>query len=184
MIQAVCAIFALVGLVVYAWDTRQFKMATLAQSEASRRPFFEYLTRWEQWTNGPPPGVKRVEVVSLKNTGVGIALDVTWRPLHYGEVQRRAKPMPRPLDSVSPDGELRIPVGKRELTSEHVQRLGGILITYTDTAGKEYFTMFPLRSDGSVRTVTLAESLNRLARQTNRKYRCGTDTTWLLDEEQ
>ncbi len=41
-IQAVCAVLALFGLFVYAFDTRRIRNATLAQSEASRRPYFTF----------------------------------------------------------------------------------------------------------------------------------------------
>jgi hypothetical protein len=77
-IQAACAFIGLFVLGVYAWDTRKIRLATLAQSTASRRPFFSIFQD------------EHTKVWRLINAGSGVALDVTWD-------YRIDSPLPSPL---------------------------------------------------------------------------------------
>ena len=63
-IQTLCSLVGLAVLCAYAWDTRKIRRATLAQSSASRRPFFNVF-----WSEG---------AWRIVNAGAGIALNVTW----------------------------------------------------------------------------------------------------------
>ncbi len=139
--QAVGAFAGLIVLGIYAFDTRRIREATLNQSSASRRPFF-ILT-----TDSPMQGVS---VWQIKNVGVGPALETTWE---YKDPILREQSLTQ-VGAVAPGSVVTIreangPIGARDLTVR-----GGLRITYTDTAGKVYWSEIGCKDEyGSVRFV-------------------------------
>jgi hypothetical protein len=122
-IQAVCQIFGLVGLLAYAVETYRIRRSTLSESDASRRPFFEIFV-----------GEYGLRV---KNTGAGIALNVKWMqlegPSKIGPVDIGAIATQMYFIMLTPESQDR-------LKSEHLLEYP-VRITYTDTAGKKYWTV-------------------------------------------
>jgi len=128
-IQATCAVLGLLGLIWYALETRSIRKATLAQSAASRRPYF-HLVRSKEF-----PGCH-----VAKNIGSGIALKVQWtflgpefitRPIEMGSCAVNQRKFFYFKGEPVPSGLLR----------SH----GGVRMTYTDTAGVRYWTTFTPR---------------------------------------
>lgn len=163
-IQAVCAILALIDLAVYAFDTRAIRVATLAQSDASRRPFLDLITNDFSYIGN--------QAFSLKNNGVGPAISVAWAPvgledaalLHVGALSVGAK--------VDFGGAF------NNLDEEGFNEHGGVAIVYSDTAGRDYVQLFVLRDDASVRNVILSKDSPRNDASEAARYRVGKDRTW------
>jgi hypothetical protein len=175
-VQAVCAILASAGLAIYAWDTRRIRQATLSQTDASRRPFFELIEEDFRATLNSPAQLERV--LSFRNAGVGIALDVAWQPLLPPAQRRKLSPKPKPIGDIAPGGILKPRIGSAHLTYAHIVKFDGIALTYVDGAGKQYFKFFIPTSEGWIRGVELAEKSARLAKKKNRQLRAGKDTKW------
>ena len=69
--SAVIGFFALIGLAIYAYDTRQLRIAAQDQIEATMKPCAIVV---------PQPGNESVDTpLFLKNVGVGVALNIRWR---------------------------------------------------------------------------------------------------------
>jgi hypothetical protein len=69
--SAVIGFFGLVALIVYAYDTRQLRIAAHEQIEATMKPCALVV---------PHPDNESVDApLFLKNVGVGVALNIRWR---------------------------------------------------------------------------------------------------------
>jgi len=138
-IQAVAAILAFVGLLVYAWDTRLIRKATLtttratlAQGDASRRPYFQP----EDWEN--TKGEKAFEgkdYYQFRNCGAGIALNVRWRFLN-----QLGSPMKRIGSCAVGQVKYVFVAGERWIEFPEIVEHGGLYLQYEDTSGLTYWT--------------------------------------------
>lgn len=139
-IQAFSAFLGLLGLALYAMDTRRIRIATLAQSDATRRPYF-HPEDWEAPKNlKNAPEFKLKDYYQFKNCGSGIALEVSWRFL--SEIDAPLLPLGscavgRVKHIFTADG--------RWVEYSEIESHGGVYLEYKDTAGKRYWTTIEIR---------------------------------------
>jgi hypothetical protein len=130
-IQALSAAAGVLGLAIYAFDTRIIRRATLAQSEASRRPFIV-------------PRSLHTAKVDFENAGQGPALSLRCRWMDT----------PDETSFFHPDDVGAVPVGGtfQVVTMSRIVglpsvRMSGLRIFYKDTAGKEYWTTIRVENE-------------------------------------
>ena len=130
-LQATCAFIGLLVLGVYAWDTHKIRMATLAQSSASRRPFFNIFLD------------KETQTWHLVNAGSGVALSVTWN-------YRIDSPLSAPLSlgAIAPTGHRALRIDQEPVDTAKLIDLRGVRVNYSDTAGKRYCTELEFQDSG------------------------------------
>ena len=163
-IQSVCAVLGLLGLGVYAFDTRAIRNATLAQSDASRRPFLDLIANEFSAIGN--------NAYSVQNNGAGPAISVAWAPagipnaalLYLGSLSIRAK-----ADLGGHHSNL-----DEQGFSEH----GNIVMVYSDTSGRDYVQLFAPREDSSIRNVVLDKYSSRRDASEVSRFRAGTSCEW------
>lgn len=131
-IQAVCAVIGVLGLGWYAVETSIIRRATLAQSDASRLPFFELVT-------GPMVGDHETTFLARTVTSA-IALNVAWRFLGHPDDWHEVGACSQGVWQYLEDREGPVTDARLFLSGY------GIAIRFTDTAGKRYEQVF--RTDG------------------------------------
>jgi len=136
-IEAACAVLAFFGLVFYAFDTRQIRYATLAQSNASRRPYFHP----EDWKDPNNTEVfKGKEYYQFRNCGAGIAVNISWRFLDDNTA---------PLVPIGSCAVRKVKflftIDERWIEYSDIEAHGGVRLEYEDTAGMRYWTTITLR---------------------------------------
>lgn len=124
-IQAGCAIFGIMGLAWYAVETYRIRVATLAQSAAERRPFI--VPRDHQ-----SPDLDAA--VIFTNCGRG--------PILKLEVEFLNRPQPRsyPQGAIGVDTNFKCRWSEDRVLERFQLEDKGVRFTYTDTAGKRYWT--------------------------------------------
>jgi hypothetical protein len=73
IVSAVIALLALVGLIIYAWDTRKLRITNQQQLEATIRPCVLLMEDADVLRDFDHANL------ILKNVGAGVALNVRWR---------------------------------------------------------------------------------------------------------
>lgn len=125
--QACSAIAGVIGLAVYAFDTRKIRNATLAQTEASRRPFFAFNTNLDKSRN--------VLSVTAENVGTGHAMD-----LHIYNGKGESLQSIELGICIVIHGVLLVMQGDAALITGRLASQDGVRLEYADTAGKRYWS--------------------------------------------
>lgn len=128
-IQAVCAVLTLFGLFVYAFDTRRIRNATLAQSEASRRPYFTFEANHDLKSG-------RL-TIGAKNVGEGAALSFA---IFFGDgtsIQRLQRGF-----GIAVGENVLLLEGPYKDVCTKMQLSEGVWLEYTDLAQKSYWSSF------------------------------------------
>lgn len=157
-IQAFSAFMGLLGLAYYARETRRIRIATLAQSDASRRPYF-HAEDWEVPKNlQDAEEFEGKDYYQFKNCGSGIALEVCWRFLSDSKA---------PL---VPLGSCAVGRVKYIFTSDwrwveydEIESHEGVYLEYKDTAGKRYWTKITIKrmADNTLHTLVDTGSISK-----------------------
>jgi hypothetical protein len=139
-LQAVAAIFGIVGLICYVSETSRIRKATLAQSEATRRPFFRTSdkTLYSRDLN---------EVFQAMNDGEGHALSITCNFID--------NPLSQPVDlgACCKGTTIVVVLVENEQTLRNIRELG-LRLEYEDTGRKRYWTEIRLGPDNQEKIAT------------------------------
>jgi hypothetical protein len=154
-LQAIAAIIGVVALGCYVLDTRRIRKATLAQSEASRRPFFRTSAETLESRN-------LNEKFMAINVGEGHALNVTGNFVD--------RPLPRSVEvgACCKEATAVVTLVDSEQTLRNI-RESGLLLEYEDTAGKRYWTEIRFGSEGQER-IAVGEGGSKRAKRPKSRF--------------